>query len=193
MSTFNRSIPYLALLLCAFMSSTASADMKVGVVSFQKLFQEAPQTKTAMTALKTEFGPRERELTAIQADLKSKDEKLQKEGAIMSEADRSKADKTLRDGQRELQRKYSEYQDDVNTRKNEELGRVQRFIAEEIQNYAAQQGFDLVLGEGVFYAKSSYDITSAILAVLQSKPATIPASSTPAPAAAPAKPAGTPK
>ncbi len=189
MSTFNRSIPYLGLLLCVFVSATASAEMKVGVVSFQKLLQDAPQTKSAMQTLKNEFGPRERELTSMQNDLKAKDEKLQKEGALMSETDRVKTEKSLRDQQREFSRKAGEYQDDVNTRRNEELGRVQRFIAEEIQTYAAQQGFDLVLGEGVFFAKPSYDITSNILAVLNAKPATIPAASAPA---APAKPS-TPK
>jgi outer membrane protein len=187
--SFNRSIPWLALVLCAFVSGTASAEMKVGVVSFQKLLQEAPQTKTAIQSLKTEFGPREREITTMQADLKAKEEKLNKEAAVMSEADRSKTEKQLRDQERELQRKGSEFQDDINTRRNEEIGRVQRFIAEEIQTYAAQQGFDLVLGEGVFYAKQSYDITSNVLAVLNSKPATIPATTT----APPAKPSGAPK
>lgn len=188
MSTFNRSTPILALFLCVFLSGTASAEIKVGVVSFQKLFQEAPQTKTAMQALKNEFGPRERELTAMQSDLKAKDEKLQKEGALMSEADRTKADKAFRDQQREFSRKAGEYQDDVNTRKNEELGRVQRFIAEEIQSYAAAQGYDLVLGDGVFYAKQSFDITAQILAVLNSKPAAIPAAGASSAPAAPAKP-----
>lgn len=187
MSTVNRSIPWLALVLGVALSGTASAEMKVGVVNFAKLLQEAPQTKTAMQTLKNEFGQRERELTTMQTDLKTKDEKLQKEGALMSEADRSKSEKSLRDEQREFSRKAGEYQDDVNTRKNEELGRVQRFIVEEIQSYAASQGFDLVLaGDTVVYAKQTYDITSNVLAVLNSKPATIPASvpATPAPKSA---------
>lgn len=193
MSTFNRSIPFLALALCVFVSGTASAEIKVGVVSFQKLFQEAPQTKSAMQALKNEFGPRERELTAMQSDLKAKEDKLQKEGAIMSEADRAKSEKTLREQEREFSRKGSEYQDDVNTRKNEELGRVQRFIIDEIQSYAASQGFDLVLtGDVVAFAKPTYDITANVLAVLNSKPATLPASTGAAPAA-PAKPSSSPK
>jgi len=182
MSTVNRSILGLAFLLGAAFSGTASAEMKVGVVNMQRLFQEAPQTKTTMAALKNEFGPRERELTAMQADLKAKDDKLQKEGPLMSEADRSKTEKTLRDEQREFSRKAGEYQDDVNTRKNEELGRIQRFIIEEIQSYAGSQGFDLVLtGEGVAFAKPTYDITSNVLAVLNSKPATLPSSTAPAP------------
>lgn len=190
MSTYLRSIPFLALSLCGFMvSQQASAEIKIGYVDFQKLMTEAPQVKSAMQALQNEFGPRQRELLAMQNDLKARDEKLTKEGAIMAEADRAKAEKVLRDQQREFSRKGGEFQDDLSTRKNEEIGKVQRYLLEEIRTYSSAQGFDLVLGEGVFYNKPQLDITAQVLEVLKSKPATLPA--TPAkPAAAPAKPPG---
>jgi outer membrane protein len=190
MSTFNRSIPFLALCLCGLLvTQQASAEIKMGVVNFQKLLEEAPQTKTAMQALETEFAPRRRELLTMQNDLKARDEKLQKEGAVMSEADRAKAEKTLRDQQREFSRKAGEFQDDASTRRNEEIGKVQRYLVSEIQAYANAQGFDLVLGDGVFFAKGPLDVTANVLAVLATKPATLPA----APAgAAPPKPASKP-
>ena len=185
MSTFNRSIPFLGLCLClALVSGPASAEIKMGVVNFQKLLEDAPQTKTAMQALENEFAPRRRELLTMQNDLKARDEKLQKEGAVMSEADRAKAEKTLRDQQREFSRKAGEFQDDASTRRNEEIGKVQRYLVTEIQGYANAQGFDLVLGEGVFFAKGPLDITANVLAVLATKPASLPAT---APGAPPAK------
>ena len=191
MSTFNRSLPLLAFCVCGLvMSGPASAEIKMGVVNFQKLLEDAPQTKTAMQALENEFAPRRRELLTMQNDLKARDEKLQKEGAVMSEADRAKAEKTLRDSQREFSRKAGEFQDDASTRRNEEIGKVQRYLVTEIQGYANAQGFDLVLGEGVFFAKGPLDITANILAVLVTKPATLPAA---APAAPQSKaPAATP-
>jgi outer membrane protein len=191
MSTFNRRIPLLALALCGlFAAGQASAEIKIGFVNFEKLLEEAPQTKAAMQALDNEFGPRRRELMTLQNDLKAKDDKLQKEGAVMSEGDRANAEKTLRDQQREFQRKAGEFQDDASTRKNEELGKVQRYLVEEIQTYAGAQGYDLVLGQGVFFAKPALDITSNVLAVLTSKPAALPSGTSPAPAKtpAPAKP-----
>lgn len=189
MSTFIRNIPLLALGLCGLVASgQASAEIKMGVVNFQKLLEEAPQTKTAMQALENEFAPRRRELLTMQNDLKAKDERLQKEGAVMAEADRAKAEKTLRDQQREFSRKAGEFQDDASTRRNEEIGKVQRYLVSEIQSYANAQGFDLVLGDGVFFAKGPLDITANVLAVLQTKPATLPAG----PPVAPAKP-GSPK
>src|SRR5580698_7200190 len=189
--SYLRSIPLLALGLCALMvSQQASAEIKIGYVDFQKLMSEAPQVKSAMQALQNEFGPRQRELVAMQNDLKARDDKLAKEGAIMAEADRAKAEKSLRDQQREFSRKGGEFQDDLSTRKNEELGKVQRYLLDEIRTYSSAQGFDLVLGEGVFWSKPQLDITAQVLEVLESKPATVPGGGKPAAAAPPAKPPG---
>lgn len=194
MPTFNRSVPFLSLLLCGLFASTqASAEIKLGYVNFQKLLEEAPQTKTAMQALENEFAPRRRELLTMQNDMKARDEKFQKEGPVMSEGDRAKSEKELRDEQREFQRKAGEFQDDASTRRNEEIGKVQRYLITEIQAYATSQGYDMVLGDGVFYSKGSFDITANVLAVLATKPTTLPAQSGKAPAsgtAAPAKPPG---
>jgi outer membrane protein len=185
MSTFNRSIAFLSLCVCGLLlSGQASAEIKIGVVNFQKLLEEAPQTKVAMQALENEFAPRRRELMTMQNDLKAREEKLQKEGSLMAEADRVKAEKNFRDEQREFSRKAGEFQDDGSTRKNEEIGKVQRYLVTEIQGYANAQGFDLVLGDGVFFAKGPLDITANVLALLATKPASLPAS--PA-GAAPAK------
>ena len=100
----------------------------------------------------------------------------------MSEIQRAAADKELRDGNRELQRKQAEVQDDFNARRNEEMSRLQRVLLEEVGTYAKAQNFDLVLGDGVLYATGGIDITNSILTALQSRRAGA------APAAAPAAP-----
>ncbi len=190
MSTFNRRFLLAAVCLGGLViSAQASAEIKMGVVNFQRLLEEAPQTKAAMQGLENEFAPRRRELVTMQNDLKAKEEKLQKEGAVMSEPDRTKAEKSLRDQQREFSRKASEFQDDASTRRNEELGKVQRFLIQEIQSYANSQGYDVVFGEGVFFAKPPLDITSQVVGVLATKPTALPA----APASAPAQPKPTGK
>ncbi len=186
MSTFTRTIPLLALCLCGLaVARGANAETKIAVVNFQQLLQEAPQTKAAMQTLNNEFSPRRRKLLEMQSDLKSKDADLQKNGPMMADAERLKAEDALRDEQRDFQAKASAFQDDVTTQRNEELGRVQRFLLEQIQAYARTKGYDLVLGDGVFYAKQSYDITPAVLALLMTKPANVP--NTPA-----KKPGGSP-
>ncbi len=190
MSNYLRVLPVLGLLLCGFVvSQPAHAEIKIGVVNFQRLLEEAPQTKSAMQDLENEFAPRRRELVTMQNDLKAREEKMSKEGAVMAEADRMKAEKTARDEQREFSRKAGEFQDDVSARRNEELAKIQRFLVAEINTYSAAQGFDLVVGESVIYVKPAFDITAQVLEVLKTKPvklpAAAPAASAPAPAAKP--------
>jgi outer membrane protein len=190
MSNYLRGLTVLGLLACGFVSQAAHAEIKIGVVNFQRLLEEAPQTKSAMQDLENEFAPRRRELVTMQNDLKSREEKMQKEGAVMAEADRQKAEKTARDEQREFSRKAGEFQDDVSTRRNEELAKIQRFLVTEINTYSAAQGYDLVVGESVIYVKPAYDITAQVLEVLKTKPVKLPAApAAAAPAPAP-KPAG---
>lgn len=175
MSTFIRTIPLLALCVCGLaVAGPASAETKIGVVNFQQLLQEAPQTKAAMKSLEAEFAPRQRELLSMQSDLKTKDAKLQREGPMMADTERVKAETALRDEQSEFQSKASSFKDDVNAQRNAELGKVQRYLLLQIQDYATAKGFDLILGDGVFYAKQAYDITPSVLAVLMTKPVNLP-------------------
>jgi outer membrane protein len=48
------------------------------------------------------------------------------------------------------------------------LGNIQRALLKEVQDYAQQQGFDLVVGDGVLYASDSVNITAQVLAAMES-------------------------
>ena len=166
--------------------ASAFAETKIAVVNVPRLLEEAPQAKTAMQALQDEFAPRQREIVAQQKDLKAKEDKLQRDGAVMAENERRTAEKDLRDGQRELARKQNEYVEDLNLRRNEELGKLQRSLLQEVQAYARTSSYDLVLGDGVLYVNESMDITAQVLSALQarfkSSGGTVPKPATPKPA-----------
>lgn len=179
MNRIARTLVPVVLLAAGGMALPAQAEIKVGVVNYGRLMQDSPQAKTALDAIRAEFAPREKELQGQQVTLKSKEERMQKDAATMSESQRSSAEKELRDGYRDLARKQQEVQDDFNARRNEEMSRLQRTLVEEVQTYAKAQSFDLVLAEGVIYFNNSMDITPAILTALQARKG----------AAAPAKPA----
>jgi len=163
----------------------AHAEIKIAVVNVPRLLEEAPQAKVAMQALQDEFAPRQRSIVAQQKDLKAKEDKLQRDGAVMAENERRNAEKDLRDGQREMQRKQNEYVEDLNLRRNEELGKLQRSLLQEVQAYARTSNYDVVLGDGVLYVNESMDITAQVLSALQSRYKSGGAAK---PAAPPAKP-----
>lgn len=159
------------LVAAAFLSplGIAQAQPKIGVVNVPRLLEEAPQAKAAMQALQDEFAPRQREIVAQQKDLKSKEDKLQRDGAVMAENERRNAEKDLRDGQRDMARKQNEYVEDLNLRRNEEIGKLQRSLLQEVQAFARNANYDLVVGDGVLYANESMDITAQVLAALQQR------------------------
>ena len=163
----------------------AAAEPKIGVVEFQRLILESPQGKAAMESMRAEFAPRERTLQAQGQAVKAKEEKLQKDGATMSEEQRARAEKELRDGARDFERARGELQDDESARRNEELSRLQRTIVEEVRSYGKAQGYDLILEQtAVLYNASASDITPAVLSALQARGG----SAAPKAATPPAKP-----
>ena len=162
-----------------------SAELKIGVVDYGKLMEASPQAKTVVEAIRTEFTPRQRDLQNEQTALKTKEEKLQKDGATMTEDQRTRSEKELRDSYRELSRKQQEVQDDFNARRNEEMSRLQRMLIEEVRVYAKAQNFDLVIADGVIYSTPTLDITPAILTALTSHAPAAGKSAAPAPAPKP--------
>lgn len=183
-----RIVPLLFTCALALgLASTASAEAKIGVVNTQRLMSEAPQAKAAISLIQGEFAPREKDIQTMTLALKAREDKLTKDSATMSELQKSSADKELRDGYRDLQRKQAEVQDDFNARRNEEMSKLQRVLGDEIQAFAKAQGYDLILSDGVLYATNALDVTAPILAALQSRKPGAPAAA--APAAAPPKPA----
>ena len=161
------TVSIAGLLLGALAVLPAQADIKIGVVNAARLLQESPQAKAVQETLRSEFAPKQREVAALQSALKAKQEKYEKDAPTMSADQRARAEKELRDGNREFTQKANDLQEDVNTRQNEELSRLQSAIVSEVQSYALSQKFDLVLAEGVLYSNSALDITAAVLAGLQ--------------------------
>ena len=158
-----------ALIVGALAPLSFAADVNVGVVNIARLLAEAPQARSSMQSLQDEFAPRLRGLKDQESEFKASAEKMQRDAAVMGEAERRDAERDLRDRQRDLQRRQEEYLEDFNMRRNEELGKLQKSLLEEVQSFARAQRFDLIVGEGVLYASESIDVTSQVLANLESR------------------------
>jgi outer membrane protein len=157
----------IALIFGLLATAGAQQALKVGVVNIPVLMERAPQTKAAMDALQEEFAPRQREFLAKQKEYEDLAAKVQKDIAVMGETERRNAEKNLRDLQREVTRLQTEFREDLNLRQNEELGVLQRSLLKEVQDYAQQEGFDLVVGDGVLFASTSVNITEEVLRTVE--------------------------
>ena len=179
MTHMTRHIISCALIVsAAFMAAPAveAQALKIGYVNFGRVLEESPQAKAAQQALEGEFLPRQRDVAAQQKSLQEKREKLSKEAAVMSEADRVRTEREVRDLELNVQRRYNELQEDLNLRRNEEVGKMQRALLQEIQAYARANGYQLIVSDGVLFAAEGVDITPQVVAAIKSK---APAAATP--------------
>ena len=157
-----RAFAAIALIFALSMPLQAQ-ELKIGVVNIPVLMEQAPQARVAMAALEEEFQPRQRTIVAKQSEFEELSEKVQRDVAVMGEVERRNAEKELRDLQREVTRLQTEFREDLNLRRNEELGNLQRSLLKEVQDYAEASGFDLVVGDGVLYASTTVNITENVL------------------------------
>ena len=155
-------------LVAVFAVPAAAQELKIGVVNIPALMQRAPQTQAAMDELQEEFAPRQREILARQKEFEELGTKFQKDSAVMGETERRNMEKELRDLQREVTRLQTEYQEDLNLRQNEEMSNLQVSLLQEIQAYASQEGYDLIVGDGVLYASGSVNVTEDVLRAVES-------------------------
>jgi outer membrane protein len=147
----------------AISADCLAADYKIGVVNAVKVLEGAPQADVARKKLEKEFAARDRELVAAQKALKGLEDRMVKDGAIMSETERSRLERDILNKRREMKRDQEEFREDVNFRRNEEFGKIQRDIVEAIREVAKKDKYDLILGEGVIFASKAVDITNAII------------------------------
>ena len=161
--------PYSLFVVAVLFKSNAKIDqrIRIGVVDLQALIRNAPQTKVTMEALQEEFAPRQREFEAKSKEYEDLAAKTQKDLAVMGETERRNAEKDLRELQRDLARIQSEFQEDFNLRQNEEIGKLQRAMLQEVQGYAEQQGYDLIVGDGVLYVNAAVNITDDVLRAVE--------------------------
>jgi outer membrane protein len=165
--TSHRLMMVLLAAIVSFSLPAAAAEPKIGVVNIAKLLDESPQARTAMQALQDEFAPRQKDILKQQEDLKGREDKAQRDGDVMGETERRNLERELRDAQRELSRKQNEYVEDLNIRRNEELGRLQKALMQEVEAFAKAQGYDLILGDGVLFATTAVDVTAQVLQRLE--------------------------
>jgi len=160
----------VGILIGALMvASSAGAQvegLKVGVVSVNRLLEQAPQFRSAMEALQEEFAPRQRELVAMQRSLQEKQETYQRDGAVMGEEERLNLEREIRDEERDFAREQGDANEDANIRQNEELSKLQRSLLQEVQTFARTAGYDLVVADALYFSVA-IDITEDVLEVLK--------------------------
>ena len=166
MKIFSRqSCAALALAASALVSHVHAQDFRVGFVNTDRIFKEATSAKAAQVKLEQEFSKREKELLDQGAAIKVQSDKLEREAPTLSESQRATRQKQLVDLDRDFQRKRREFQEDLNSRKNEELQLVLERANKVVKQVAEAEKYDLVLQDAV-YINPKHDITYKVIKAL---------------------------
>lgn len=166
---FVNHIVRIALATLVLASSAGVADTKIGFVNTEKLLREAPLSVAAQRKLEKEFSAREQELQKVAKQAQNLQTQLDKDGVTMSETERKNKERDLANLNREFQRQGREFREDLNLRRNEELGQIQERARKVIVDIAKSEKYTIILEQSVVYVDPKNDITDRVMKALGGK------------------------
>mgnify|MGYP000119508066 FL=1 len=159
-----RLLTQVGLLSLSALCVTAvnAQEIKIGFVNTDRIFREASTAKSAQVKLEQEFAKREKELVDLGNTLKNASDKFEREAPTLSESQRLNRQKQLGEQDRDFQRKRREFQEDLNTRKNEEQQVVIERANRAVKLVAEAEKYDVIFQEAV-YINPKHDITDKVI------------------------------
>src|SRR5688572_8568901 len=152
-----------ALLLMA--GALQAAELKVGFVDAERVNRESAPADEASKRLEKEFQPRVQEIQRREAQIKSLQAQFEKDALTISDNDRRTREQELSRQIVDVQRMQREFQEDLNLRRNQELGALLERANKIIRQIAEAEKYDLILQEAV-YRSPRVDITDRVLKAL---------------------------
>ena len=153
-----------------FVANISYADLKIGFVNIPAVLEKAPQAEKAKKRLEQKFSPRDKQLVAQGKEIQSMEEKMTRDASVMSDSEKAKLENDIQNKKRDAKRSQQEFSEDFNASRNEELGKLQRRIVEAVRGIAKDEDYDLLLTDGVIYAKDQFDITAQVQKKLSTMP-----------------------
>ena len=156
-------VVFFGIALCLFALPSFAQELKIGFVNAARVLEEAPQADEARRKLEQEFSPRDKALVESQQQLRDMEDKLTRDGAVMSETERRKVERDIMTRKRDIKREQDEFREDLNIRRNESFDKLRRRVFEVIVDIAKKESFDLIVSDGVVFASDRIDITGMVV------------------------------
>lgn len=145
-------------------SSAMAADQKIGVVNFQEVMSKIPQTAALMQSLEAEFKDEKATITQLEKDIKYYQEKLKRDGSLMSAKEKEELNVKVKSLFQEYQVKGKALQEKASQRQNQETNKIIALVRQAVDKIAVKQDFDLVLSQqAVVYAKPNASLTDVVV------------------------------
>ncbi|MCT7940384.1 OmpH family outer membrane protein [Shewanella holmiensis] len=159
----NRALVTLAFLAVPMM---AHAE-KIAVVDMGEVFEQLPQREQISKSLKVEFGDRVAEVQKMQEEMRSMVEKQQRDGALMSDTQKTDMVRKMESLKSEFQLKGKALDEDMRRRQGEEQNKLLVQVQKVINTIAEKEKYDMVLQRGaVIFVKPDADISGKVVEAL---------------------------
>lgn len=154
----------VALMLAMINAAPAQdAVARIGYVDTQRIIRESELFAVGRQKLTEEFSARTQVLELEEARLHEIEARRDRNLATMSTPEALELKREIETLERSIQRRRNDMKQALNRRINELSETIDQRIQEEIGAYAREQGYELVLTDGVGFAHPRLDITDAIL------------------------------
>ena len=156
----------LTLVLLA--GSALAADYKIAVVDIDRIMRESGPALRATKKLEKEFENRKNEMQRMTTQGKALEAALDRSG--QAESDRKAKERELLKLNQDFQRLQREFNEDRNTRMNEEIAAIQERARQAIKQIAETERYDLILQENeVLFRSGRMDMTEKVIRLLGDK------------------------
>jgi outer membrane protein len=202
-------VPIITLLLClgapptGLLAQSSGTSGKIGLVNIREAILSTAEGKKAMGELQKKYQPRQQEIQKLQQEIQAVNDQLQRQAATLSDDEQRRLSRDLEEKQKTLKRSTEDFQADTATDQDEMFRRIGQKMVKQIDDYARQNGFILIIGSDqvpIYYAAREVELTQEIVRLYDAanpaevlttgRPAT-PAATRTAPSTA--KPADKPK
>ena len=162
----------ITLLLCVgaapagLLAQSSGTPGKIGVISIQEAILSTAEGKKAMADLQKKYQPRQQEIQKLQQDIQAVSDQLQKQAATLGDEEQRRLNRDLEEKQKLLKRSTEDAQADFATDRDEMFRRIGQRMVKQIDDYARQNGFTLVIGSDqlpIYYAAKEVDLTDEVV------------------------------
>ncbi len=155
----------LGILLCGVQVAGAK-DVKIGVVDFQKVFDESSVIRDLNNELQEKIKAEEEIIASRQDSLKVKKEEFDKQQSMLDADVRSEKEDRLRQELKDLQRYAKDKQDEFQRKGAELMQRVMQELTEIVEEIGEKEKYSTIMERstgGVVYFSDSTDITAEVV------------------------------
>jgi len=158
----------LLILSSSMFANAAEAAQKIGYINTAQVFQALPQREVVLKKMKAEFEDKAAELKSIEAQAKTKVEKLKRDSSLMSQDEIEKLRIEISQLESTYKIKAQALDKASAQREAEEKHKLFKVIQDAVKKVAEKEGYDMVIDiSAMQYGKPEYNISDKVIKAIK--------------------------